>query len=547
MNKKILFIVSLFTLAIWTSSCYKDKFDLDKLSTNINWNPNVAVPAIHSSLTIRDLLADYDTNEVFIYDQTGFLFLMYHKQVFSVPASDYITLPDQNYVENFTGTEFIAQGFPTTVSTKTITKSYTFSLSVGSISDSFDSILFKSGTFLLDVSSTFQHTGTLLITFPTMKKNGVPYSKTVNINLDDGSFIYNSSFNDFTGYTLDLTNPTSNQVPVDFTLTLIRTIGNPVVPGDQTNISLSFTGLSYSMLWGNIGQRIVPIQEDTVNVKLFNSTIDGQIYFMDPKFRLYVHNSFGVPLQAFFNSFKIYSSATQTYNPYVFPVNPLNISAPTIPGTSSLTSVQLDTNNFPLIRNIISEFPRYVYLQTIATTNMPTSQYNYIMDTSRFSVDLEVELPLWGRAQWWKLQDTLDFDFSEYYKDSVVDLDNIEWVNFHINITNGMPTEAGVQMYLTDSLYNVLDTLFIPQNMQIIESASLGQNGIVSSPTRKITDVKYTGERLSHLLDVKKFLVRGYVKTTNSGSTNVRFYEYYDIDVKVGVQVQAKVNTYEDL
>ena len=50
MNKKTFFIISLITLAIWTSSCYKDKFDLDKLSTKITWNPNLAVPAVHSIL-----------------------------------------------------------------------------------------------------------------------------------------------------------------------------------------------------------------------------------------------------------------------------------------------------------------------------------------------------------------------------------------------------------------------------------------------------------------------------------------------------------------
>ena len=36
-----------------------------------------------------------------------------------------------------------------------------------------------------------------------------------------------------------------------------------------------------------------------------------------------------------------------------------------------LRPYKLDTNNFPLIRTIIQEFPRFVYLQTIATTNLP--------------------------------------------------------------------------------------------------------------------------------------------------------------------------------
>ena len=77
---------------------------------------------------------------------------------------------------------------------------------------------------------------------------------------------------------------------------------------------------------------------------------------------------------------------------------------------------------------------------------------------------------------------------------------------------------------------------------KVVESGILGPTGMVISPTRKISDVRYTGSRLSHLLDVKYVLVRGYIKTSNSGSTNVRFYEYYNIDVKLGVQVQAKLD-----
>jgi hypothetical protein len=551
MNKKISTAIALLFVVTCFTSCYKDKFDLDKLSTDIKWNPNVAVPVIHSSLSIRDLLQDYDTNEVFIYDQTGFLYLMYHKQVFSIPASDYITLPDQNFSDNFVGNDFLSQGFPATYSSKTITKNYTHTLVVGSPSDAFDSLVVKSGTFTLNVNSTFLHAGSLLITFPFIKKNGVPYSKTVTVNLDDGTFTYTNSFNDLTGYTIDFTNPTFNQIPVILSLTLNRTTGHVVTAAHQANVSISFSGMQYSILYGDIGQRSIPIQEDTVNIKLFNSTINGQIYFMDPKFRLYIHNSFGVPLQANFNDFKIWSNATNSFNTFTFPsaYNPLMITAPISPNLPpTLTTVQLDTTNFPTISTIVSEFPRYVYLQTTATSNPPSMpQYNFIKDTSKFSVDLEVELPLWGRASWWVLQDTLDFDFSKYYKDSVVDLDNIEWVKFHININNGLPTEAGVQLFFTDSLYNVKDTIFSPQNMQVVESGVLGQNGKVVAATRKITDVIYTSSRLSHLTDVKKVLVRGYVKTSNAGSTNVRFYEDYALDVKVGLQVQAKINIGHDL
>lgn len=560
MKNKLFLALSFIVIATWTTSCYKDKLDFSKLSTNINWNPNLAVPAVHSNLTIRDLLRDYDSTELFVEDATGFLYLMYHKQVFSLPASDYVSLPDQTFSDNFTGTNFIAQGFPAS-SPATVTKNYTHIMVLQLMSDSFDSLVFKNGTFTLDVSSTFLHTGLLTITFPTVKDNlGLPYSKTVNISTSTGTFTYNQSFYDLAGYTADFTNPGFNQLPVSLSLTLVKAGSNPVLASDQVSVNMSLNTLQYKIIYGDIGQRNIPIQEDTVNIELFNNTMQGNIYFMDPKFRLYIRNSFGVPFNATFSDFTIYSSVSNSYVTYTFPVayNPLLITAPlNVSDQPATTMIQLDTTNFLPIRTIVAENPRYVHVTTNAQSNPTgTSQYNFIQDTSRLAVDLEVELPLWGRASYWVMQDTLDFNFSDFYQDSTStinlndpDLSNVDWVKFHLNILNGMPTEAGVQIYLTgDSTtnYNIIDSIFTPQNMEIIASGILGGTGKVIAPTRKISDVMFYGSRLANLHNVKKALVRGYIHTTNIGSTIVRFYSDYAIDVKMGVQVQAKLNTSTD-
>jgi len=546
MKNKLFLLLSFVIALTWTTSCYKDKLDFSKLSTNIDWNPNFAVPAVHSSLTIRDVLRDYDTTNLFVEDQTGFLRLIYHKQVFSLPASDYVTLPDQSFSDNFTGTGFISQGFPAT-SPATVTKNYTQLMILQLPSDSFDSLVFKNGTFSIDVSSTFLHTGLLTVTFPTIRKNNLPYSKTVNINTSTGTFTYNQSFYDLADYSANFTNP--NQLPVSLSLTLVNS-GNPVLASDQVSVNMSINTLQYKIIYGNIGQRNIPIQEDTVNVEIFNNTLQGSVYFMDPKFRLFVSNSFGVPFSATFSDFKIYSSVSNQYVTYPFPpaYNPLLVAAPTTVGQQPvITPIILDTTTFPDITTIVSENPRYVHVTTNAQSNPTgTIQYNFIQDTSRLAVDLEVELPLWGWAKWWILQDTLDFNFSDYYKDSTIDLHNVEWVKFRLNILNGMPTEASVQIYLTDTLYNIIDSIFTPPNDTIIASGILGGTGKVIAPTRKTSDVIYTNSRLANLHNVKKALVRGYVHTTNKGATIVRFYSEYAIDVKMGVQVQAKINTNTD-
>ncbi|MCX7863284.1 MAG: hypothetical protein N2449_09860 [Bacteroidales bacterium] len=543
--KKLIFISVISTIVF--SGCVKDYFEFDKLSNQINWNPNMAVPAIHSRLTLRDLIQDYDNQHLFVEDSTYFLYLVYNKQVFSLPAINYVSLPDQNFPsQQFTGSEYISQGFPNSQTTTSVTKNINLLLSLQQPNDVFDSLIFKDGTFTLNVTSSFLHNGLLTITFPTIRKNNLPYSKTVTLDAS-GSFAYTNTFNDLTDYKAIM--PTANQLACEIVLTLTKTGNNAVLPTHEAQVSFSFNGIHYKIIFGNFGNRIIPVQEDTVNVEIFNNSLGGQLYFVNPKIKIHLYNSFGVPLGAAFTSFRIYSSSDQNYHPYNLPpnYNPIVIQAPNYGEHYKITSIVLDTSNFPQIRNIIFNNPRYVYLQTNTMMNPPfTAQYNYLTDTSRFAVNLEVELPLWGRSTQWIIQDTVPFDFAEFYKDSTVDLDNIEFVKLQFNIVNAMPTEAKVQIYLTDTLYNIIDSVFTPQNMMILQSGVINSQGKVISPTKKNTQVTYTGNQLAHLTNVKKALLRAYINTTNNGNTNVRFYSNNYIDIKAGIQVQAKINTQTD-
>lgn len=529
------------------TGCVKDYFEFDKLSNYVDWNPNLAAPAIHSKLTLRDVIQDYDNQHLFVEDSTNFLYLIYNRQVFSLPATNYVSVPDQNFPQvQFYGSEYISQGFPNTQTTVSITKNLMLTFTLQQPTDVFDSLVFKNGTFHIQVNSSFLHNGLLTITFPTIRKNNLPYSKTVQLDAS-GSFSYSNTFTDLADYMAKM--PSSNQLACEITLTLTKTANNLVLPTHSANVDLQFSGIQYKIIFGNFGNRIIPVQEDTVNVEIFNNTLGGQLYFVNPKIKIHLYNSFGVPLGAAFTNFRIYSSSDQNYYPYLIPTsyNPLTVQAPNFGEHFKTTTIVLDTTNFPEIRNIIFNNPRYFYLQTTAMMNPPsTSQYNYLTDTSRFAVNLEVELPLWGRSTQWILQDTIPFDFAELTKDSTIKPDNIEYVKFQFNILNAMPSEAKVQIYFTDTLYHIIDSVFTPQNMMIVQSGILNSQGKVISPTRKITQVMFTGSRISALTNVKKALVRAYINTTNNGNTIVRFYSTNYIDVKAGVQVQAKFNTQTD-
>ncbi|MCX7954255.1 MAG: hypothetical protein N3A01_03585 [Bacteroidales bacterium] len=531
---RLFIYISIFILF---SSCVKDYFDFDKLSTEITWNPTVAVPAVHSKLTLRDIIQDYDYQHLFVEDSTAFLYLIYNKEVFSYPAINYINIPTQSASINYNGNEFISSGFPI-ISPVTVTKSTEIIFQPPNSSDEIDSIILKNGTLSVSINSTFLHNGEIKITFPTIKKNGFSYSKTINV---PSSYSGVSTFNDLQGYTIYIYN---NQIKYNIEYTLYNS-GNPVTPGDQTSIEVSLNNLQYKIIYGLFASRNIDLYEDTVELEIFKNAKQGHLYFVNPKIKFIFKNSFGVPLQSTIQSFKIYSTTDNTYYHYQVPsqYNPLDIMYPTMPTYTALTKVILDTLNFPDIRNIIYNNPQYIYVKTQPQIVNSTHQ-NFIIDTSKISLNVEVELPLWGKSGKWVLQDTTDFDFEKLYNDSDNHIYNIEFVKFNVFTVNNSPAEAIVQIYLTDTLYNVIDSLF--NYGDILHSGVLDHNGKVIQATSKQTQTTYTGPRLQGLLNVKKALIRATLITAEHGNRIVKFYATNYVDVKIGVMVKAKFNTYYD-
>jgi len=88
--KKIFAIIIVGAIVTITliQSCVKEVYELNE----IEWNPNIAVPLVHSTLTIADILEHVDSasdiHDHLVEDGTGFLTLIYKNTLFSAKASD---------------------------------------------------------------------------------------------------------------------------------------------------------------------------------------------------------------------------------------------------------------------------------------------------------------------------------------------------------------------------------------------------------------------------------------------------------------------------
>ena len=530
-------ILSLFIVAtVVLSGCKKGRYDFDKLATT-EWKPSLAAPAINSTLTVYDVLAHTDSNDIVIIDSlSGLVSLVYKGNLYSYNPSNILTLTDQstNNTISLTPTQ------QTTLSgsgSVTVTNSQTVTYNTSSAN--LDSIILKAGTLDFNINSSFQHNGSITISIPALKKNGVPFSATYTFNYT-GTPISISSSTNMQDYHFDLTQNgnTTNTFDINYSLTL------NYISGNSTNGSISVsTGMNnwdFYSVFGDFGNVQIASDIDSILVKIFNSTITGYFELVDPKLNLYVHNSMGVPAEVIFNTLQSVNVNTGQVTPIVnqgFP-NPWQINAPTVSqiGSEVVTKMTIDKSNSD-ITNIITPTPKYVVIQSDANANpssMP-AQYNFMTDTSKMHIRAELELPLIGFAYGMTFVDTIPFEFGD-------NVEEIESVLFRSIITNGFPFKSNIQIYFADSNYVVLDSLYAP-NTEIIQSGITNNDGRVIQKTEKLTDVTFTQNRMPNVLNAKYVIIRAVGESLNGTNSQIsKIYEDYTIQVRLSLKVNGKMN-----
>jgi len=526
---------------LFIASCVKDNFEFDKM-TKTDWNPNFAAPLVNSSLTIRDILKEADEGGNIQVDNTQFCSLIYRGELFSRRASDLINIPDQNYSTNYalTAVQIATLGAGTSVTAQNMQVIDFQTGSSPATDPRIDSILFKASTLAFNISSTFRHQGELVISIPSAKKNGLIFSQSIPLNYSGSVPVSANPSYDLSGYTFDMTNggTSYNKIVINYQLTLISS-GNPTSPGDQVSINLSFNNNEFSKIFGYIGQNLLSPDVDSIEVTLFNDALGGGVFeIVEPSIKVDIFNSYGVPIRASFTRFDSYNvNSNPQYVTITGTPNPLEINYPLINevGQTKITSFTLDknTSNNTIVGALNNNKPRWVIYQINSQSNAggPTNT-NFVIDTSRFKVDMEIKLPLYGKADNFVLQDTMDFGFENP--------EEIESLLLRTYASNGFPITIDMQLIVLDSANNRLETLVGP-NQIIMQGAPVDGSGRVTAPAIKTTDIIIDKARFQNINNAKKIVVRAQAQTTDySAGKNVKIYADYKLDVKVGAQIKLK-------
>lgn len=521
-------------------SCLKGNFKFKKIAGSF-WEPDVAVPLVNSSMTLNNILKLSSVNNNFSIAADNFVTLVYRGNLFSLRADEAFIIPDQPLSSNFT---FPAMAIPAfnalnLQDTFELNPPFTtvFDFNSGSNDSFIDSLTIKSCLFAINFVSTFQQQMVISVSIPDARKNGIPFSQIVEVPPAGSSNITRSVNFSLADYKIKLNqNGTPNKLKMIFGIKFIKT-NTTITPGHNSmNIVMSLSDIAFKNLFGSIGQKLLAPDTDTIPITLFNNSIlGGSISVLNASLGITISNAFGLPIKASFEKLQGYNpiSLTPIVN-IVSPLfnNPLPISTPPQPGQSVSSSLVLNTSNSN-INNVLSNLPRFLIYKINAQSNPPppaVQMQNFIEDSSRFKVDVDINIPLEGSLKNLVFQDTILFKFQE--------VEELQSLGLKLFFKNGFPIETRVQIYFADTMGYVLDSLL--HDDVLLASAAVGANGRVTTPTEKFTEILYPEEKILKLKRVRKIYVKGVTSTFEGGNKPVKIYSDYRLDLKISGRAKLR-------
>ncbi len=482
-------------------SCVKDLQDIDNIEVE-NWQPEVAVALVNTTVSIQDFLDDFDSQGYLDIDDENFMTLVYESNVFSVSGEEIIDIPD--FTIPMLDTNMVVP--------------------YGDIITSFDVDFFtvKNGTLDFSFQSPYDEDMEVLIEVRNLTKDG---SKLSYFTLADytGSVPVNVSGTiDLKGYAMDFYN---DEIEVRYIAT-----NGAGERKEMQNMVMHFHDFEYSLIQGYFNQYEFDLPNDTISINLFETAVGGSLDIQDPKINLKITNSFGVPIGMTAESLIAETMSEGTMDVYSVLDDGIEFNYPTAMevGESKITNVGVNKDNSNL-SDIISSNPTQLSYELGAVTNPDNdpSIIGFVLDTSQFDVDVEIELPVWLSASNFAVEEVSEFDASFF--------EDIESAEFKLITENGLPIEAGVQVYFMDENNLVLDSLFNTSSTTLIPAAEVNAQGEVTSKSSTENIAEFTVDRIAKIQNATQISIKGIVSTAEMGTVAVKFYTDYGMSFKLGV------------
>ncbi len=473
-----------------------------------------AIPLFKARTSIEDLLEGFDEYTYLEIAPDGVVHLRYKGDVLSQQAEEFfletreklpplIPLEDTLYILPFSAPEQLEVDFAT----------------------------FKSGTISLALLSDYVGMVDLEVTVLQALKNGQPLKLHTQFQSPKGSgpifFYYPPDAVETKGYHL-IPKDGGLQIRYEATTETGERIKLPF-------IALVNQDIDFSYLEGYLGNFKHKGKRDSITIEFFENWIQGDVFFEKPVIQIHIDNAFGVPTRSSIDVFDILTAdgkriplesdfITETGIDFVYP------SITEVGQTKSMTfTFNADNSN---IEDVLGARPTALDYKVDAIMN-PDSLVNergFITDSSYYRIQVEVDLPLHGRASGFGVVDTFEFDFKGY--------DKVKEVEFKMVAQNKMPLGIEGQLYFLDEGNSVLDSLF-DQKKEFVAPASVDPNGNVEREATQTNFANFTAERFEKLKHAKKMALRAQFSTTGGGQQSVKALAGQDVEIRMGMKLKT--------
>jgi len=510
--KSISFYVFL-ALAVLMFGCKADDLANAKI---VSGDAEFAIPLGQATTTIEDLLENFDDFTFVEITPDNMIHLRYRGDVLSQHADEFLSAARDSVppIIPMIDTNYLVLPFS--------------SPNVLEV----DRAFYKTGMIGIAVSST-SYTGPikLNVRLPQVSNNGVPLSweTTIQSPLTGplGAVQLPDLDVDVSGYLLK---PENGFINVEYDAVTENGMGDTI---NLDLVALVNTNIYFSYFEGYLGDVKHKGTRDSIYIDFFSNWTQGDVYFNDPKITIYIENSFGVPTRSVIDVFDILTAdglRIPLQSEFIDTVDGIDFAYPAVPGdvANMVFDFTKDNSN---IEEVLGSKPIALDYEVDARMNPDTivGLRGFITDSSYYNIQVEVDLPLHGRASGFGIEDDFNIDFEGY--------EEIIEAEFKLVADINTPLDIDGQAYFIDSSGVILDSLFDSGTTRIVGSATVDADGNVTAPTTQVTYSKFSGQRFEHIRKAVKITLSSIFSTFNEGQQSVRALKGQETEIRMGLKI----------
>lgn len=501
-------------------SCIDEK---DYTINSAEVSPSMDVPLVFGNLTIGDLLKNSDSLYVKVYPD-DVVYLGYSSLLVTNDVRNRFSIPDKGITQSFSIPQGTIPPHSSDISQSTINEVVDLGLSPEKLSE----IDFKSGTItysatLLPNTSNLEYE--VIFSSPdfTSKTTGntlaVSTSNSGSLSLAD----YKAVLND-------------NRFDLKMVLILKKTTSSRTI-GHNTSVAVNFSmaGMNFNYIKGFLGDRVVQSPSGSLTLDAFGNTLhDASVSFPLTQVTMDVVNDYGVSAKLDF--FKLEARKGGAILPIQLnPASPVPVAFPTTLGTSAQTHITI-TNS----RQVMDFAPNEIFYQFNTHLNQGlTTGNNFLADTSRLRVRLNVEVPLVGRGSGIVLRDTTNIDLGK------ANQSQIKRASLRVNVINEMPLDAKMQLYLADNNGVIIDSLLDNTQTALVKGSTVTAAGDLEVAGELTKILELDADKVSKLFTSQKLIIKAIMSTSKDALGNtvdVKFKSKQTLIVNVGLSADLNFN-----